>query len=306
MYDGRIIRRWNVDPVTYPWHGGYTVFNGNPILYADPLGLFGTKGEAKAYKKENNIKGKIQFNKTDNEWNINDKKNGFSYTKAEDSEFGRDLDIGDGKEDGVVKCVMISAERIEKPWWYDYSAAHKVKNYKPLYSKEEMKTAEKWSIGITTSLLGGYGIWANGLKIAMGAFLARAGADVAIQTTANYVSDGKGLSNALSNVNLIETFMIGMNVPLGYVGIAAGFHNISFDKRKSIFNGKITIEQGTYSAGVGIGLGVIGNKTTSFLKNKQARYWFGVQPGEVPKLFPILNGLGFDIATEIIQNKAEE
>lgn len=42
MYDARTAHRWNIDPILYPWHGGYTVFNGNPILYADPDGLVGT------------------------------------------------------------------------------------------------------------------------------------------------------------------------------------------------------------------------------------------------------------------------
>lgn len=41
-YDARTAHRWNVDPVLYPWHGGYTVFNDNPIYYADPDG---DKGE---------------------------------------------------------------------------------------------------------------------------------------------------------------------------------------------------------------------------------------------------------------------
>lgn len=52
MYDARTAHRWNVDPVTYPWHGGYTVFNGNPILYADPLGLYGTLRENKMQAKK--------------------------------------------------------------------------------------------------------------------------------------------------------------------------------------------------------------------------------------------------------------
>jgi len=38
FYDGRLGRRWNVDPVLYPWNGGYTCFNSIPILYADPNG----------------------------------------------------------------------------------------------------------------------------------------------------------------------------------------------------------------------------------------------------------------------------
>ena len=43
FYDGRLGRRWNVDPVTgsYPWQSPYAAFNNNPIYFADPLGLQG-------------------------------------------------------------------------------------------------------------------------------------------------------------------------------------------------------------------------------------------------------------------------
>lgn len=37
-YDGRIGRRWNVDPVLKPWESSYACFNNNPILVSDPNG----------------------------------------------------------------------------------------------------------------------------------------------------------------------------------------------------------------------------------------------------------------------------
>jgi hypothetical protein len=39
QYDNRLCRRWNVDPITYPWHSSYAVFNNCPIVFIDPLGL---------------------------------------------------------------------------------------------------------------------------------------------------------------------------------------------------------------------------------------------------------------------------
>jgi hypothetical protein len=51
MYDGRLRRRRNVDPVLYPWHGGYTCFNSNQIMFADPLGIYGTKKRAEKMKE---------------------------------------------------------------------------------------------------------------------------------------------------------------------------------------------------------------------------------------------------------------
>jgi|GEM_PF-5988708 len=41
MYDGRLGRRWNVDPIIYPWQSSYTAFNCNPIIYNDPTGESG-------------------------------------------------------------------------------------------------------------------------------------------------------------------------------------------------------------------------------------------------------------------------
>jgi hypothetical protein len=40
-YDTRLGRRWNVDPITYPWQSSYACFNNNPIYFADPSGLEG-------------------------------------------------------------------------------------------------------------------------------------------------------------------------------------------------------------------------------------------------------------------------
>lgn len=40
-YDPRLGRRWNTDPISYPWQSPYAAFNNNPIVFNDPLGLEG-------------------------------------------------------------------------------------------------------------------------------------------------------------------------------------------------------------------------------------------------------------------------
>jgi RHS repeat-associated protein len=52
QYDPRIGRRWNLDPKAnnYAWQSAYSAFNNNPILYNDPLGLEGEKGNNKVQK----------------------------------------------------------------------------------------------------------------------------------------------------------------------------------------------------------------------------------------------------------------
>jgi hypothetical protein len=111
-YDSRIGRRWNRDPITYTFHSPYIVNNGNPIVFTDPLGLFGTRKEARQYRKEHGIKGKIQKGE-DGLFHLNDKKNGRSYVRDESTDdipyvFGRG-------EDGVTKSVLISGEKKSSP-----------------------------------------------------------------------------------------------------------------------------------------------------------------------------------------------
>jgi hypothetical protein len=103
MYDSRIMRRWEIDPVTYPWQSPYSCFNNNPILFADPLGLFGTKKQAKQYKRDNNIDGKVRRG-DDSKWEIYDKKNSLTYFMNPD---GSDNSIGKS-QDGVQKVATIS------------------------------------------------------------------------------------------------------------------------------------------------------------------------------------------------------
>jgi hypothetical protein len=52
-YDTRLGRRWNLDPITYPWQSSYATFNNNPVYFSDPSGL---EGEPKA--KPGDGKGK--------------------------------------------------------------------------------------------------------------------------------------------------------------------------------------------------------------------------------------------------------
>ena len=51
-YDTRLGRRWNVDPAGYPYQSHYSVNNNSPILFSDPLGIYGTKREARQMRRE--------------------------------------------------------------------------------------------------------------------------------------------------------------------------------------------------------------------------------------------------------------
>ena len=51
-YDPRTGRRWNLDPAGYPFQSHYSVNNNNSILFSDPLGIYGTKREARQMRRE--------------------------------------------------------------------------------------------------------------------------------------------------------------------------------------------------------------------------------------------------------------
>ena len=98
--DTRLGRRWNVDPMSAqaPGWTPYRAFYNNPISFADPLGLFETKRQAKRYNRKNKIKGEIRKG-TDTNFEIVD-KDGITYSKGDDSNL-HSTDKHDN--DGVVE-----------------------------------------------------------------------------------------------------------------------------------------------------------------------------------------------------------
>jgi hypothetical protein len=84
-YNPRNGRRWNLDPVFYPWESRYSTFHHNPIIFIDPKGLFGTRKEAKEYRKQNNLSGRVKLNQ-DGIYSIDNRKAGTSIFR--DEQFG--------------------------------------------------------------------------------------------------------------------------------------------------------------------------------------------------------------------------
>lgn len=56
MYDTRVGRKWNVDPIPVPWESVYAVNRNNPIALTDPNGAFPGKGGPKKKRKWNDKK----------------------------------------------------------------------------------------------------------------------------------------------------------------------------------------------------------------------------------------------------------
>ncbi len=106
-YDPRIVTRWNRDPITFPWQSPYDINNNNPIVFTDPLGLFGSRKEAREYKKEHGLKGRIQKG-DDGIFSINDKKGGASYYR--DHSLDDVPNVLGRQDDGVIKSILVSAD----------------------------------------------------------------------------------------------------------------------------------------------------------------------------------------------------
>ena len=106
QYDSRLLRRWNTDPITYPWQSTYAVNNNNPLTFIDPMGLYATKKEAKKARRKARRKfGKDRVSEIYNRGNgeLSGDKNepadwGFSVTNNEDEYQGESCSNDCGSE----------------------------------------------------------------------------------------------------------------------------------------------------------------------------------------------------------------
>ena len=105
QYDPAIGRFNVMDPLSElaPTHTPYKFGFNNPVYWSDPSGLFETRKEAREYRKEHGISGGISKQK-DGTFAINDKKNGVSYSKGDDSQANEIFD-----NDGVQESALVQA-----------------------------------------------------------------------------------------------------------------------------------------------------------------------------------------------------
>lgn len=103
------MRFLSVDPLAHqaPGWSTYRYCFDNPIMYIDPTGRFETRKEARAYKKENGISGRVSRDSDGEGYSIDDKKNGTSYSKGDQWEQDNHLT----NSQGVVKSTLITANK---------------------------------------------------------------------------------------------------------------------------------------------------------------------------------------------------
>ncbi|MCK6606875.1 MAG: DUF6443 domain-containing protein [Flavobacterium sp.] len=106
QYDGAIGRFNGMDKLAEMSHNltPYRFGFNNPVFWSDPSGLFETRKEARAYRREHSISGSIKKGK-DGNFFINDTKKGYIYEKGDDSDTN---DIDTNPNDGVVVASGIS------------------------------------------------------------------------------------------------------------------------------------------------------------------------------------------------------
>jgi RHS repeat-associated protein len=102
--DPRLGRWLSVDALYYyspdwtPYRFGFN----NPINTNDIYGLFESKDDAKSYKRENHIRGKISYNPKYQNWEITNKK--YSYSAGNDLGFA---EMSKFKNDGVIQSNVV-------------------------------------------------------------------------------------------------------------------------------------------------------------------------------------------------------
>lgn len=109
QYDPAIGRFNGMDKLAEMSHNltPYRFGFNNPVYWSDPSGLFETRKEARAYRKEHDISGKISKN-DDGTFSIIDRKGGYDYSKGDDSEFAS---LDSNPNDGVIQSVLVTANK---------------------------------------------------------------------------------------------------------------------------------------------------------------------------------------------------
>lgn len=111
-YNRELGRYMSVDPMAskaFGWSTYRYCFN-NPIMYTDPNGRFETRKEAREYKKENDISGRVRKDSDGEGYNISNKYTNVALTKGTQWE----IDNGYTDQDGIVQSAFVLRERNQK------------------------------------------------------------------------------------------------------------------------------------------------------------------------------------------------
>jgi RHS repeat-associated protein len=216
LYDPALGRFLGVDDMAghatswTPYRYGFN----NPLIYIDPDGLFETRAEAKEYRMEHGIRGRIQED-SDGLFVIDDFRNNLSYFKDNSLDELKNV-IGHG-EDGVIKSVLVTPEES------DFTAG----------------------AGMLLNGVGGFG---QGMVQSGGSFRITDGASNANQLSIRYYQSG-WTGGSRAQITTYSMTRVGSNIGRGsiYGGIFLGAYNINeaniLDGRSFGYNTQVTTAQ---------------------------------------------------------------
>ncbi|MNK04936.1 hypothetical protein D3C87_228090 [compost metagenome] len=155
QYDPRLGRWLSLDPLaaSAPEWSPYRTFFDNPIMFSDPSGLFEGRGDAKKYKRENKIKGRVRKS-DEGGYEISSKKDRTIYSKGDDSGSYSE----NHKNDGVEESAMITKPSNSGFWSKVWNVVVKIDNIYREYGSlipgvgsapQAMETIEKGKVLIT-------------------------------------------------------------------------------------------------------------------------------------------------------------
>jgi hypothetical protein len=132
MYDGKLGRRWNVDPVDQIFISNYAVNANNPVYFIDPFGNFKTKFGAYVYKIFHGGKvKKAQYGEHKGEWFV------YERIKSGAGRKGRGR-ISDNSFE------MDGAKIIEPvKWGWHFPCLEAVKSEMDIYTKDALSHSQK-------------------------------------------------------------------------------------------------------------------------------------------------------------------
>jgi RHS repeat-associated protein len=104
QYDSAIGRFNGMDRLAEMSHNitPYRFAFNNPVVWSDPSGLFETRKEARQYRRENGIQGRIQ-NNGQGGFDINNYETGINYSSGNDEGFDNDANANDG----VIESALV-------------------------------------------------------------------------------------------------------------------------------------------------------------------------------------------------------